>query len=480
MGVVGAAGGPLADIGASASGRRWPRPTPSRSSSAATTVGGPSPGLPCTPPPRANLVEPATGKLSGVSGNSPNGDATETLPMFNALANVLARCTAAAPGPRAAGSSLWPGPVRGAAPRDTLDAILDIATLPGRNGPPASSRLQRPGRYGPDADVERRRRGRSRSCTRTAASTPPGRMAFDAAGERLGRATTSSRRGRRPGRASTVAEPTGRPILGSPLSGGEHRGCRLRDGDRPGRDASGSATSSGNSVSLLDAQRQGARRRPAGYDDANGRTSKPQGLAVDRQRRASGSANFAGTGGTSSDHDLPPRRSRRAPDGDRRRASAMPVRHRDRLGRERLGHQRLDVAHGPDADSVGHAVAPDGAAAPRPRGSAPAGSLGRQGIAVDSADNLWVASLASQRSVTRISNRGRGSRRTTPCAGRRRPVGRAGGRRGSASGPPGFVAPEPHRAVRPRGESAARPGRATGAARSRRSGPGSSAARCST
>lgn len=357
------------------------------------TVAGPSPGLPNAAATVANLVEPATAKVSFVLGNSPNGTATEALPLFNTLANVLASCTRGTPSTCRRLFALA-RPVRGAAPRNTLDAILDIAHAPGRNTA-GLFRLQRPRTYGPALT--------SRPAAWTLALVytdggfdAPGRMAFDAAGNAWA-GNNFEPPGTTAGLGVTVLSPTGRPILGSPLTGGGIKAVGFGTAiDQVGRVWLGNYV--GNSVSLLDAQ--GHVLSPPGGYTANGQISKPQGLAVDRQ----GSIwipNFAGTGGTS---------------------SVTIFRRGDPAVHQTVTGGGINLPFAIAIDSGGNAwvtnnstsltkigsvtkLAPDGT----PSSNSPI-SLRRarspQGIAVDSADNLWVASLATS-DVTQISNRGR-------------------------------------------------------------------------
>jgi len=96
------------------------------------SVSGPAPGLPNAAATAANLADPRTGKLSFVLANSPNGNATETLPIFNTVANVLARCTR---GTRADCNRVFAAanPPGRARPGDTLAAAHNMARRPTHN-----------------------------------------------------------------------------------------------------------------------------------------------------------------------------------------------------------------------------------------------------------------------------------------------------------------------------------------------------------
>jgi hypothetical protein len=87
---------------------------------------GPAPGLPNAAATAANLYESRAGKVSFVLATPPNGNATEALATFNALANALASCTTggAADCTRLLGDARPPGLAR---PANTLDALVDIA-----------------------------------------------------------------------------------------------------------------------------------------------------------------------------------------------------------------------------------------------------------------------------------------------------------------------------------------------------------------
>jgi hypothetical protein len=78
-----------------------------------------------------NLVDLTTGQVGSVLGNPPNGSETSTMPAFNSLANMLAACVNAP----AECLSLFDlaTPPRGSVPRDTLQAVVNIARYPWQN-----------------------------------------------------------------------------------------------------------------------------------------------------------------------------------------------------------------------------------------------------------------------------------------------------------------------------------------------------------
>lgn len=91
-------------------------------------IAGKAPGLQNAVGMARNLVDPATGLVGSVLGTSPNGDETETVGSFNALANMVAACVASAD----ACTTLFRNatPPRGKRPADTLQALVDVARNP--------------------------------------------------------------------------------------------------------------------------------------------------------------------------------------------------------------------------------------------------------------------------------------------------------------------------------------------------------------
>src|ERR1700761_8849391 len=97
-----------------------------------TQVTGPAPGLPDAAATAANLYESRAGKVSFVLATPPNGNATQTLGTFNALADALATCTTGASS--ACTRLLAAARPRGASrPANTLAAMLDVARNPAQN-----------------------------------------------------------------------------------------------------------------------------------------------------------------------------------------------------------------------------------------------------------------------------------------------------------------------------------------------------------
>jgi hypothetical protein len=90
---------------------------------------GPSPGLPNAALTVGSLVRPASGTVAAAVANPPNGTATATLASFRTLAATLAGCTRGTPRD-CRGLFRAASPPRGPAPRDTLAAIHAIALHP--------------------------------------------------------------------------------------------------------------------------------------------------------------------------------------------------------------------------------------------------------------------------------------------------------------------------------------------------------------
>jgi streptogramin lyase len=358
-------------------------------------VAGSSPGLPNAVATVGNLVEPRSGKISLVIAGAPNGNATEALPTFNTLANVLESCT------RGTGSDcrkLFAAakPPGQAKPRNTLDAILDIAHFPRRNTR-ALFDLQRTGRGANEPALEAKPTAWTLALVYTAGGfDAPGRMAFDAAG-RVWSNNNFEPPGTTVGLGLTVLSPTGTPILHSPLNGGGLQGAGFGMAiDQLGRAWVGNF--SGNSISLFDSQ--GMPVSPSsGFVD--GSISKPQGVAVDQQGNI-WIPNFAGSNGN---------------------PSVTIYRHGNPLANQVVTGGGINNPFAIAIDASGNAWVTDNSTSPKPGavtritpGGTPTAITGGglrspQGIAVDSQGNLWVANLFGK-SVTEISNAGRIYRRS--------------------------------------------------------------------
>jgi sugar lactone lactonase YvrE len=99
-------------------------------------IAGKAPGIQNAAGMAWNLMDPATGNVGTVLATSPNGDETETLGSFNALANMVAACVAS----ESACTTLLANatPMRGSKPKDTLQALVNLA----RNPAPSATAVQ--------------------------------------------------------------------------------------------------------------------------------------------------------------------------------------------------------------------------------------------------------------------------------------------------------------------------------------------------
>jgi streptogramin lyase len=351
---------------------------------------GATPGLPNAAATAANLYESRAGKVSFVLATPPNGNATEALATFNTLANALGTCTTGGAG--ACGRLLDAARPRGQArPVDTLDALVDIARNPSEHA--------------------RRLFALSRKLAGRAAATPvlsrppsswvlavayvgagmnaPGRMAFDAFGN-IWANNNFQTPGTTPGLNLTALSPTGRPILGSPITGGGVQGSGWGIAIDQKRRV-WLANFAGSSVSLFD-HRGRALSPPGGY--ARGGISKPQGLAVDQHGNV-WIANFGNNSVTLIPHGHP-RLARNITGGGLYKPFGIQV---DARG-------DVWVSNGAESTKPGSVteLTPDG----RPTASSPitgGGLRSAQGLALDSRGNVWVANLLDP-GVTRVSPNG--------------------------------------------------------------------------
>ncbi|MFF8903627.1 hypothetical protein [Streptomyces olivaceoviridis] len=236
-------------------------------------IAGPAPGLQNAAATSFTLADPTTGKpgraLTGDSANS------ETLATQNTLANLVSLCATDNAG---CGKLIrLAAPAGGSPPADTVQAVLSLVRNP----------TQSPGR------LEALARTATVFTPALTAAPPswilavrhpasqvyaPGRIAFDAKGNVW--ASNNWKPGTRdPSAYVTVQDPTGRPTLGSPISGGGMKGGAWglaidHDGSvwvpSYGGNAMSKYSSSGKPLSPS-----------AGWK--NGDLVKPQGVAVDQR-----------------------------------------------------------------------------------------------------------------------------------------------------------------------------------------------------
>ncbi|MCH0565378.1 MULTISPECIES: hypothetical protein [unclassified Streptomyces] len=93
-------------------------------------VAGRSPGLQNAAAVSHNLADVTDGSVARTLATAPNGDQTSTLRAFNTLADILTGCTAGETCGTLFDLATHPG---GGAPRETFQAVADIARLPGNN-----------------------------------------------------------------------------------------------------------------------------------------------------------------------------------------------------------------------------------------------------------------------------------------------------------------------------------------------------------
>lgn len=236
-------------------------------------IAGPAPGLQNAAATAFNLADPTTGKPgSPLTGDSAN---SETLATQNTLANLVSLC--ATDGAGCDRLIRLAAPAGGSPPADTVQAVLSLVHDPTRS----PDRLQALARTATVFTPALTAAPRSWIlAVRHPASEvyAPGRIAFDAKGNVW--ASNNWKPGTRDASPYlTVQDPTGRPTLGSPISGGGMKGGAWglaidHDGSvwapSYGGDAMAKYSSSGEPLSPS-----------AGWKD--GDLARPQGVAVDQR-----------------------------------------------------------------------------------------------------------------------------------------------------------------------------------------------------
>ncbi|MFD7992356.1 LysM peptidoglycan-binding domain-containing protein [Streptomyces mexicanus] len=238
-------------------------------------VDGPSPGLENAAATTFNLVDPATGRPGAVVTDADNGDTNETLATLGTLANLVSLC--ASDTTRCESLLRLATPPGGTAPADTVQAVLNLVRNP---------TLSPAGLY------DLARTARHYAPVLTAAPTAwilalrytdtnlyaPGRIAFDAQGNVW--ASDNWLPGtQKPSPYISVLDPTGRPVLGSPIRGGGMKGGDWGAAVAP----DGSVWMSsygGNAVAHYSATGTPL-SPPTGW--RNGGLRHPQGIAVDQR-----------------------------------------------------------------------------------------------------------------------------------------------------------------------------------------------------
>lgn len=93
-------------------------------------IGGNTPGIQNAASTLQNLVDLRTGNIGDVLGSRPNGSETNTMALFNSLANLVTSCAVHQSCDELFALATPPG---GTAPENTLDAMVDIAHYPWHN-----------------------------------------------------------------------------------------------------------------------------------------------------------------------------------------------------------------------------------------------------------------------------------------------------------------------------------------------------------
>ena len=242
-----------------------------------TTIYGVQPGLSNAGATASNLADPRTGKLSSVLANSPNGNASATLPTFNTLANVVLSCTrgTSVDCVRLMKAAKVPGED---SPTNTASAIAGIARNPTTN-PKGLFRLAATKKAYTTALSKAPASWLIGLVYTAGGFDAPGYIAFDASGNSWTGNNFAPSGTSGVGAGVTVLSPTGRPILGSPIVGGGIQGVGWGGAVAPNGNV-WIANYGGNSMSLIGPD--GTVISPSGGYTQGGSQglSKPQGTAV--------------------------------------------------------------------------------------------------------------------------------------------------------------------------------------------------------
>lgn len=254
-------------------------------------IWGPSPGLENAAATALNLIDPSDGGLGDVVTNADNGASNETLATLNTLANLVAGCTTSITGIECHELLTLTTLTGMPSPTNTVQAMRSLVLDPLLSRIELHALAQLSTTYQPDLDLPPEYWLLALHYTGSGMGAP-GRMAFDSKGNLwtnnnwLPNTTDSSP-------FVTALDPTGKPRLGSPLTGGGVDGS----GWGMDIDAEGNiwlANFGGNSVSKF--APDGTPLSPStGWTD--GDLDHPQGLDVD----AAGNVWIANNTGTNPD-----------------------------------------------------------------------------------------------------------------------------------------------------------------------------------
>ncbi|MFB8774943.1 hypothetical protein [Streptomyces broussonetiae] len=350
-------------------------------------VAGRGPGLHNAAAVSHNLADITDGTVARVLATAPNGEQTSTLRTFNTLAAILSGCTTGQTCGTLFALAAHPGRP---APRETFQAVADIARLPGNNATRLFALADRRTPYRPQLDkapdawtLALRYTGNGHELD------GPGNVAFDAAGTAwIVNNYEFNPDPRQPVCGSRILSrltPTGHDVPGSPYRGGGLYGVGFGAAIDPRGHVWATNFGFQGTGCPLDAAR---RYRSVSEFAADGRPLsppggwrvggivQPQGAVSDRQ----GTVWIANCGGRS---------VTRIPGGDPRRAANIAP-----------GGDRLVKPFGVTVDTRGRAwatgngsdnvmlLSPQG----RPLDSVTGGGIKRpMGIASDTLGNVWVA-----------------------------------------------------------------------------------------
>jgi sugar lactone lactonase YvrE len=351
-------------------------------------LSGPAPGLPNAAATVPSLVEPGTGRVSEVLAAPPNGGETRTLATFRTLGAVLAGCTQG--GDRDCRALFRAAaPPRGPRPHDTLAAVHDIALNPAHD---AEGIFALPKARAYRSALKRAPSSWVLSLVHTnAAYSGPGRIAFDSRGNIW--VTNNFEPGSTEAGSYVIAlDPAGNPRLtpDGAVSGGGVLGnwwgiaVDQRDrvwlsdftGDDP-EEFNGPNFVGGHTVAMFN--RDGETSYPNGITSSD--LQAPQGIGVDQRGNV-----WVANHGAASVTMFPggaPNRARTIRGGGLYNPFAVEA---DGQGNIWVDNGSLDTERPGSLTRISPAGVPSGPFfAKRMRSP--------QGMAVDSAGNLWVSSL---------------------------------------------------------------------------------------
>jgi len=251
-----------------------------------SAIYGAQPGLGNAGATALNLADPVSGKLSSVLANSPNGNASATLPTFNTLANVVLSCTrgTSADCARLLKAAKVPGQ---SAPTNTVTAIAGIARNPTTN-PKGLFRLAATKKNYTVALSKAPVSWLIGLVYTAGGFNAPGYIAFDAAGNSWTGNNFAPGGTSGVGAGVTALSPTGTPLFGGLILGGGLQGVGWGGAVAPNGNI-WIANYGGDSMSLLGPGGQilspAEGYRVAGQPDPTADPvipgfSKPQGVAV--------------------------------------------------------------------------------------------------------------------------------------------------------------------------------------------------------